>query len=170
MGANPNKYLEHTLGLCHRQGVGYTFFVEQTDLAYVAGVVDVHARMTIRELPTGGDYPVVQINWNHFPVLEHLGKLTGTKAIEVKRAYYKAGCSLHCAEKHQHIYSTSGRWVITGARATIFLWNIRPYLVFQQDLARQLIVAGTWANIKPATVQKMANLGWEIPEFALLSG
>ena len=144
--------------------------MEETDLAYIAGVVDIHARLTIRTLPTGSEQPVVQINWNHFGVLEHLGKLTGVKAIDVRRKYAKAGCTQHCMEKHQHIDSRSGRWVVTGARATVLLWNVRPYLIFQQDWARRLIVCGTGANIKPATVQKMADLGWDIPDFAILSG
>ena len=77
----------------------------------------------------------------------------------------KAGCSEHCGEKHQHVQSMSGRWSVTGAKATVVLWNIRPYQHLQVKAADTALVVGLGTGYKPATVARMAELGWDVPEF-----
>lgn len=61
--------------------------------------------------------------------------------------------------------SVSGRWQLTGGKATILLWNIRPYMRLQVPAATSAIALGMSTQYKPATLKKMAELGWDVPEF-----
>ena len=97
-------------------------------------------------------------------MLGYLAKLTGTRAVTTRRQYVKAGCSEHCREKHQHVMSVSGRWSVTGAKATVVLWNIRPYIHLQSEAVQTALVVGLGAGFKPATVARMAELGWDVPD------
>lgn len=137
--------------------------MDDKTLAYVAGVVDLLGLIRVRDLPNGTRLPVVQMHGNYMPTFAYFGELTGTKAIVTRRSYSRAGCAQHCKEKHQHIVSKSGRWSLTGAKATIVLWNIRPFLRIQADKADEALVVGLDTRFKPATLEKMRQLGWEVP-------
>ena len=136
--------------------------IEVADLAYVAALIDTIGGVRTR---TVGD-TVLPYVYAHGKIeyLTALGELTGTKVIETRRTYSRAGCTQHCPEAHQHIVSRSGRWSVTGVKATVVLWNIRPYLRIHADAARTGIVIGTAAPFKPATPLKMRALGWHIPD------
>jgi hypothetical protein len=139
--------------------------VDERTLAYVAGVVDLLGLIRVRTLPESGtQLPVVQMHGNHLPTFSYLGELTGTKAIVVRRDYARAGCAEHCREKHLHVTSRSGRWSLTGAKATVLLWNVRPYLRVQADAAREALEVGLRTHHKPGTLRRMAELGWELPD------
>lgn len=138
--------------------------VDEPTLAYIAGVVDLLGNIKVRELDNGTRLPQVQIHGDHMRTLTYLGELTETKAIVARRSYARAGCAEHCKEKHQHIESRSGRWSLTGVKATIVLWNIRPYLRVQADAAIEAINVGTSTRFKPGVVSRMRELGWQIPE------
>lgn len=131
-------------------------------LAYVASIIDTQGIIRIR---TAGDteLPMVALHGSNTQMLEYLAALTGTRVTIVRREYSKVGCTEHCMEKHQHITSKSGRWSVTGFKATVLLYNIQPYIRFQRGPVRAALVVGMGAPIKPATVGKMAKLGWEIP-------
>lgn len=138
--------------------------LDQATIAYVAGAIDLIGNIrTVTQAST--DLPLVAMSGPNTGMLNFLAELTDTRAIVTRRAYSKAGCAEHCAEKHQHIVSTSGRWSVSGVKATVLLWNIRPYLRLQTDAALTAISCGLNTGYKPATVRKMADLGWDIPEF-----
>lgn len=143
--------------------------MDERTLAYVAAVVDLLGLIRIRDAG-GTQLPVVQLHGKYLPTMQYLGELTGTRAIQTRRSYARAGCSEHCADKHQHIVSVSGRWSLTGAKATILLWNIRPFLRLQVERAAQAMNVGFSTPFKPATLQKMQQLGWDVPEFSGFSG
>lgn len=134
------------------------------DLAYVAGVIDSQGGIRTR-IAGDTELPMVYVHGPNLAVLHLLADLTGTGVTEVKRGYSKAGCTEHCPDKHQHVTSVSGRWSVTGVKATVLLWNIRPYLRFQRDAAATALAVGMTSPFKPATPGKMAVLGWQIPEF-----
>lgn len=140
--------------------------VDEHTLAYVAGVVDLLGLIRIRTLANGTKQPVVQMHGKYMPTLNYMGELTGTKAIEVSREYTRAGCAEHCKEKHMHVVSVSGRWSLTGVKATIMLWNIRPYLRLQADKAIEAIQIGTRSPFKQHVADKMRDLGWDVPDLA----
>lgn len=133
-------------------------------LAYLAGVLDMHAVIRTRK-GADGDLPSIAMHGPQTDMLEFLANLTGTRAIVTRRDYTKAGCAEHCAEKHQHIVSVSGRWSVTGAKATVLLWNVRPYMRLQTDVATAAIGSGLRAGYKPATLKNMRDLGWDLPDF-----
>lgn len=137
--------------------------IDQRTLAYVAGIVDLLGLIRIRDVE-GTMLPVLQIHGQHMPIFNYLGELTGTRAIETRRDYTRAGCSQHCSEKHMHIVSRSGRWSLTGAKATVVLWNIQPYLREKKDAADGALAVGLATKFKQGTVDKMAALGWDVPE------
>lgn len=131
--------------------------------AYIAGIID--SQGGIRTRVVGGtELPMVYLHGPNVPVLRLLADVTGTTVTTTRRKYSKAGCAQHCPDKHQHIVSESGRWSLTGVKATVLLWNIRPYMHFQTDAAREAINLGLRAPFKPATLQKMESLGWELPD------
>lgn len=138
--------------------------IDAARLAYIAGIIDSLGGIRVRATPDGTDLPMVYVHAPNVAVLNYLAEATGTKMITVRRAYSRAGCAEHCAEKHQHVVSLSGRWSVTGVRATVVLWNIRPYLTLRADEARSALVVGLAAPFKPATPRKMADLGWELPD------
>ncbi len=139
---------------------------EATDrqLAYIAGIVDVMAVLRIRNTQ-GAPLPFVEINCPNLALLEWLAERTGTSVTVVNRDYTRNGCALHCPEAHVHIRSASGRWSLSGVRATVVLHGVVPFMQLQTEAAQQLLEAGLRAPRKPATIAKMTNLGWAVPEF-----
>jgi hypothetical protein len=139
--------------------------LDTATLAYVAGVVDLLGLIRTRITQQGTELPYVALSGPNTQMLEYLGELTDTRPTITRRSYSKAGCAEHCQEKHQHVVSVSGRWSVSGVKATVVLWNIRPFLRLQADAAREALVVGVATGFKPATVKRMAELGWDVPEF-----
>lgn len=133
-------------------------------LAYAAAIIDTQGIIRTR-MAGDTELPYVGVHGNNEPMLRYLGEITGTKVTIVRRAYSKAGCAQHCAEKHQHVQSVSGRWSVSGVKATVLLHNLRPYLRLQHDDAIAALNVGVTAPFKPATIQKMRELGWDAPTF-----
>lgn len=133
------------------------------DLAYVAGIVDTMAVLRVRKYAEA-DLPMVAVHCPNLPLLGYLARLTGTKVTKTSRGYDRAGCSEHCPDKHQHITSTSGRWSVSGAKATVLLAAVRPFLRLQGYAADQVLEAAAKAPSKPATWQRMVELGWPLPD------
>lgn len=138
--------------------------IETPTLAYVASVIDTQGIIRTR-IAGDTELPMVAVHGSNIPVLQYLADLTGTKVTIVKRSYDRVGCAEHCTEKHQHIVSSSGRWSVTGVKATVLLYNIRPFMRFQTEPARSALVLGTATRFKPATIEKMVALGWDVPTF-----
>lgn len=137
--------------------------LSQADLAYLAGVLDAQGHIAIRTTADGTQLPQLSLSGPNVALLQWLGDLTGVRPIVTTRAYAKAGCSEHCATKHRHVTSTSGRWQLSGAKATVVLAAIQPFLRLQLDEAAQAVELGMAAPFKPATPNKMQQLGWPIP-------
>jgi hypothetical protein len=85
------------------------------------------------------------------------------KSIVTQRSYDKHRCLEHCTKAHEHIRSVSGRWSLTGVRATVVLVATREWVRFHEEAWDAGIVAGLEAPRKPAVLQKMAALGWPVP-------
>lgn len=131
--------------------------------AYVAGQVDLLGRIRSRwvgetELPS-----VAISSSSKMDALAYLAGLTGTKTIGGERDFVRTGCAVHCKEQHVHVRSQNRTWTVTGAKATILLVNIRPYLVLKGAEADNAIAVGLKAPFKPATPKKMVLLGWALP-------
>lgn len=140
--------------------------MEATDLAYLAGVIDVRGNITTRRA-AGTLLPLTAVSTKETRLLEWLCSITDMRMVTTERAYARGGCALHCAEKHVHISSVSGRWSVTGAKATIVLAAVRPFLRLQADEADLALAVGLKAPHKPASLSKMAALGWPMPKWWL---
>lgn len=137
--------------------------MDEQEVAYLAGVLDVMGSITTRR---AGDtlLPQISVSTKDQRLLDWLGKRTDVRAFVTRRDFTRAGCSKHCAEKHQHVISESGRWSVSGAKATIVLAAVRPFLRLRTDEADIALTVGLRAPHKPATPRKMARLGWPLPE------
>jgi hypothetical protein len=133
-------------------------------LAYVAGVIDMQCNIKTRRTQEGTELPMLAMYGPNVAMLKYLASLTDTKMVVARRSYMKAGCSQHCKEKHQHIQSVSGRWTLTGMKATVVLYNIRPFMRLQTDAVTSALNVGLTAPFKPAKLDRMAALGWELPD------
>ena len=138
--------------------------IDTPTLAYIAGVLDLHGVIRTR---TAGDteLPYVALSGSNEGMLTFLADVTGTRAVVTRRQFSRAGCAEHCSEKHQHVTSVSGRWSVSGVKATVLLWNVRPFMRLQAEEATSALAVGMSTKYKPATVRKMAELGWDVPEF-----
>jgi hypothetical protein len=126
-------------------------------------VVDAQGHIAVRVTADGTQLPQLSLSCPNVPLLLWLGDLTGVRPVVTTRAYSKMGCAEHCATKHRHVTSTSGRWQISGAKATVVLAAIGPFLRWQVDEATAALELGLSAPFKPATPNKMEALGWPIP-------
>lgn len=137
--------------------------IAPTDLAYAAALVDNLARLSARTVH-GTELPQVTIQGKQ-PGLEWLAEITGVALIPVNRQYTRHVCSEHCPEAHSPIESRSRRWHLTGARATVVLWNLDPYLRNPEASreARRLVGVGLAAGYKGNVAVDLTRLGWELP-------
>lgn len=139
--------------------------VSVADKAYLAAIVDTLANLRTRTTERSV-LPEVQVNCPNLDLLAWLGQVTGTAHFQTRRDYLRHVCTDHCPSAHAHVRSTSGRWSVTGTRATVLLIGVAPYLRLRTGEAEELIGVGLAAGWKPATVTKMAALGWPVPERA----
>jgi len=138
--------------------------LEAADLAYMAALVDNLAVLKTRRVGEADLPSVVLTTTRSGAAVRFLATSTGSKVTEIVRAYNRKGCVDHCTQAHLHIDTTGHRWQVTGAKATIVLHNLLPYMRVQTDSARKLIHAGQTIGYKGQVVVAMRDLGWEIPD------
>ena len=92
------------------------------DLAYLAGVLDSRAVVRVRFIEDSeAVLPYIAMSCGDARLMRWLGELTGVRSIVTTRKYDKHRCLEHCDKAHDHITSVSGRWSLTGVRATVVL-------------------------------------------------
>lgn len=134
--------------------------ITEAEIAWCGGVVDSLGLLRLRETPAGGHLPSVFVSTPHLPIASRLAELTGVRVTMVSRDYKRMGCGDHCTDAHLHVQSTTGRWSLTGSRATVFLRSVRPYLFVKAEEADLLLEASENPRGKPATTRKMREMGW----------
>ena len=62
------------------------------------------------------------------------------------------------------------RWAITGAAAAVILMNLAPYMITYQDYEgdvnlalMNLVTSGQGSGMVRSSVNRLADLGWQIP-------
>lgn len=134
------------------------------DLIYAAALIDTLAVLKTR-LVNGSDLPVIAMTTTrHVPAARFLGALTATRLTPLVKDYTHRGCNQHCPDKHNHVLSEGVRWQVTGAKATIVLHNVLPALRVQAGEAQRLVSLGRQIGYKGQVVNRMRELGWEIPD------
>lgn len=134
-----------------------------SDKAYIAGLIDSLAVLRTRRAGDA-DLPFLAINSTRMDApLQWLAEQTGSKVTPRHRGYYKHNCTDHCPSAHQQITSVSASWVLTGARATIVLHNILPFLRLQHETARDLVQQGMALGYSGSVIKSMSAAGWDIP-------
>jgi hypothetical protein len=135
--------------------------ITDIDKAHLAGVLDVMGRIGVEKEM----YLSIQLSTKKLDVIQYLCNMTGTTLVPTEREFLRVGCVDHCKEQHQHVTSRSSRWKLVGAKATIILWNVRPYIKLQRShvdmgLSLGMLNRDAW---KSSTVDWMRERGWEIP-------
>ena len=136
----------------------------EADLAYIAAVIDVMGNIREMETDTGTLLPLVSVSCPDEALLAYLGEVSDVQAFVTVRRYDRHRCTEHCDEAHQHVESRSRRWTVSGAKATVILAAVEPYLRFQKDRVAEMVALGLDAPRKAATPRKMKRLGWPLPE------
>lgn len=136
--------------------------LSEADRGYAAAVLDAFGRLTLRPYQ-GSELPEVIVQ-GRIEALPWLAEVTGTKVQEIPKAYNAHRCAEHCTEKHMHVESTTWRWTVTGARATIVLHTLQAHMRIKGREARQLVEAGQRIGYKRTVVEEMRGRGWDIPE------
>lgn len=137
--------------------------MEPADLAYVAALVDSFAVLRLRDV-NGTALPQVTIQSKRVASLDWLAEVTGVAVMGIAKDYSKHQCTDHCPDRHMRIEASTRRWQLTGARATIVLHAVEPYMRVQGRDARQLVHEGLAAGYKGDVVIGMRGLGWPIPD------
>lgn len=138
--------------------------LSEGQIAYVAAIIDTTARIKELKTSSGVMIPVIHLSNANFGLLRYLGRITDVQPLFLERKWSRHKCSEHCPDRHQEARSVSGRWSISGAKATMILAAIQPHVMFQKAVVRESIALGLDAPRKQATVRKMINLGWPVPE------
>jgi len=136
--------------------------LEPAELAYAAALVDSFAVLRVRDY-RGTGLPEVTIQ-GKLAALDWLALITGVTVRTIPKSYSRHQCTEHCPDKHMRIESSSLRWQVTGARATIVLHGCAPFMRVQTRDAWKLIESGLAIGYKTDVVNDMTRRGWEIPD------
>lgn len=135
------------------------------NIPFIAGVIDCRGHIYINERHTGFPQPGVRVTTKREGILQHLAQATGSRTVLDTREYVRRPCLDHCDESHQHVNRQSAIWTCGAGKATIILYNIKPYVVSQTDKVNEALEVGllAWATVRANTVEAMRRLGWSIP-------
>jgi hypothetical protein len=151
--------------------------IMQTDLAWMAGVIDLKGRLTYKTNRARRTRQItLNVDSKEFHVVRRLCSMTGTKP-EMRTTspvsdYLKRGCSEHCPEAHVHAEGFahgSTRWTITGAAMVVVLDNIEPYISLDRgfseaidEVVNGLTLEGRGATAVLGSLSRLLGLGWSV--------
>jgi hypothetical protein len=158
--------------------------MDETKMGWMAGILDLKGHVVRKNNKTrarGSMQIAVNVETTDAPIVTKLSQMTGTAPTTalhnhpVPEEWKRRGCAEHCPEAHVHTVVTSmpdiGRWTIAGASAGVVLWNLRPYMVSEDEpwdwaLAMTLAstrLSGQGSGAAVAAIRRLASLGWELP-------
>ncbi len=128
-------------------------------LPYFAGIVDARGSIGIN-LRNNHPQPRIRVMTGRLRLLEWLAGMTGVGVMTCRP------CSDDCTKRHYHTVRQSTQWTVDSSRAPIVLYNIRPFLIAQADLARDAYLAGVdvYPPARGNVPEQMRKLGWRLPE------
>lgn len=158
--------------------------MEEPKMGWMAGILDLKGHVVRKNNKTrarGSLQIVVNVETADAQIIAKLSEMTGTAptmmehSSTVPEEWKRRACSEHCPEAHVHTVVTSmpdiGRWTIAGASAGVVLWNLRPYMVSEDEpwdwaLAMTLAstrLSGQGSGAAVAAIRRLSSLGWELP-------
>jgi hypothetical protein len=149
-------------------------------LAWMAAILDMQGRIHRKDnLTRATPQLVLRVDSSYLSVIRELCRLTDSNAEprppRPGKEWDKRGCAEHCGEAHIHceigVQPSTGRWTLTGAAAAVVLFNVIPFMVTDrgmEDMMNEALenvnLAGRAGNGARQAVQRLARLGWELPE------
>jgi hypothetical protein len=155
--------------------------VNTADLAWMAAVLDMKGRITVKQNKDRRTPQVVlHVDTKESRVARRLALLTGVAPEPHEKmvaSFARRGCREHCLEPHVHVDGPGAwqmpettRWSLTGAAAALVLLGLRPYMVTYGDHApavtmilENLVTTGQGAGMVRASLERLQSLGWTVP-------
>lgn len=157
--------------------------IPECKLGWVAGVLDYHGTI-IRKRNKSRVTPqlVLMVESTKVGIIRELARMTGShvepRGNRLVKEWMQRGCTEHCPEPHiEHegpgpsFLPPVTRWTVTGATMAIVLHSAIPYMVTNRgmenamnDALASVVTSGRGVGAVRASVQRMAERGWEIPD------
>lgn len=169
----------YTRGETHSPNAGHAA-VTTADMAWMAAVLDMKGRITLKQNKDRRTPQVVlHVDTKETRVARRLALLTGVAPEPHEKqvtAFARRGCAEHCLEPHIHVDTKwqmpeTTRWALTGAGAGAVLLTLRPYMVTYGDHApavtmilENLVTTGQGVGMVRSALDRLRELGWEIPK------
>lgn len=151
------------------------------ELGWMAAVIDLKGHISRkRNYQRVTPQIVLMVDTKHYAILRRLTAMTGTTAdAKIERPvkeFMRRACTVHCPEAHVHIAEdyvmpATWRWTITGVAAGIVIHNLLPYMTTDDgytetvtEVFTQATFRGKGSGAVRASVLRLRNLGWDIPE------
>lgn len=144
-----------------------TDMLSDTEIAFLAGIIDARGHIEVGERH-GFLQPRLAVTTRRTELLDYLCMRTGTSKSDEDRPYERRPCGSHCTDAHQHVVRQSAKWRVDSGRATVVLWNVKPYIVSQRaEVLRALRIGmDAWPPRRGNTGTQMLALGWALPELS----
>lgn len=156
--------------------------ITEAQLGWMAAILDLKGMALVKNNQQRATRQLVMaVQSKDSVVINGLSRMTGTQpnpgSTRPPNKWMQRGCSDHCPEPHVHYEGglpPITQWSITGAGALVVLYNTMPYM--QRPDKWEAMAAETRENVKltgqgsgmiRASVQRLADLGWQIPPFLL---
>lgn len=151
----------------------------KTDLAWMAGVVDLKGRLTFKRNKTRATRQItLTVDSKEHVVVRRLCGMTGTRP-EFRRTsplspeLLRRNCAEHCPEAHTHVGTDwqygSIRWTITGASMVVVLDDIEPYVTVDRgyqeainEVLAEVSLEGRGSIAVVGSLMRLHELGWTI--------
>jgi hypothetical protein len=154
-----------------------------TDLAWMAGVLDLRGRVVYKNNktrnPNHSNQVTLYVESVQLPIVRRLSELTGTNP-EFKtprqraEGWFRRNCDEHCPEPHVHVnpgdFAESGRWTVSGSAMSVVLTALKPYMIQDKGFSEAAVYGfeymTLWGRGAAATItalRRLHNLGWEMP-------
>ncbi len=153
--------------------------ISQVDLAWMAGIVDLKGRLTLKNNKTRATKQItLTVDSKETLVIRRLSSMTGTRP-EIRSTspvseYLRRGCVDHCPEAHIHeggFSHGSTRWTITGTGMVVVLDGIEPFITVDRGYAeaidevmRSPALEGRGSTAVMSSLTRLYELGWALRE------
>jgi len=151
-----------------------------SQLAWMAGVVDVRGRLVVKSNRQRKTRQfVMTVSSKDLDLIRALSNLTGTQPeIRSERMlpeWMRKGCVEHCPDAHVHVpyqggYPMAGVWAVTGVSMVTVVSNIAPFLLHNnyieasEETLETAPLIGKGSGMTLYALRRLRDLGWELPE------
>jgi hypothetical protein len=159
--------------------------LQSHELGWIAGTLDAKGSITKKNnQQRATPQMVLYVDSKDRHIVQRLSRYTGTDPAEKQRRtiryeWDRKGCVEHCPTQHIHINERQlppmSRWQVTGSSLVVVVYNVLPYITesekatmfrtAMEEIAATLPLEGQGRNAINNAINRLANLGWQIPNY-----